>query len=215
MEEMLHHCKAVRRAVKNSFLIGDMPFMSYNNTRKDAIKNAGRFLKEAGCEAVKLEGGIEVADTAKCIVKAGIPVLGHLGLTPQTVSKLGGYKVQGRSAGKAKEIIESAQALEEAGCFAIVLECIPWQVAKIISEKLKIFTIGIGAGPYCDGQVLVIYDLLGASFGHNPSFAKQYANIASVVSKAITNYKKEVLSGKFPSSKRSFSMKKEELKKIL
>jgi 3-methyl-2-oxobutanoate hydroxymethyltransferase len=214
MDEMLHHSKAVRRAIKKSFLIGDMPFMSYNNTRKEAIRNAGRFLKEAGCDAVKLEGGIEVANTIKSIVNAGIPVLGHLGLTPQTVSKLGGYKVQGRSAKKAQEMIESALALEKAGCFGIVLECIPWQLAKIITQKLKIFTIGIGAGAHCDGQVLVLYDLLGASFGHRPSFAKQYTDVASIVTKAIKNYKIDVKTGKFPSKKQSFSMKTDELKKL-
>lgn len=214
MDEMLHHSKAVKRAVKNAFLISDMPFMSYNNTRKEAIKNAGRFLKEAGCDAVKLEGGLEVANTIKYIVKAGISVLGHLGLTPQTVSMLGGYKVQGRNAKKAHEIIEAALALEEAGCCGIVLECVPWQLAKIITQKLKIFTIGIGAGSYCDGQVLVLYDLLGASFNHKPSFAKQYADIATVVTKAIKSYKTDVTSGKFPSKKQSFSMKEEEWKKI-
>lgn len=214
MDEMLHHSKAVKRAVRNSFLISDMPFMSYNNTRKEAIKNAGRFLKEAGCDAVKLEGGIEVANTIKHIIKAGIPVLGHLGLTPQTVSMLGGYKVQGRKAKKAQEIIEAAFALQEAGCFGLVLECVPWQLAKKITQELKIFTIGIGAGPNCDGQVLVLYDLLGVSFGHKLSFVKQYADVASVVNKAINNYKKDVTSGKFPSKKQSFSMKKDEWEKI-
>ncbi len=214
MDEMLHHSKAVRRAVKNSFLIGDMPFMSYNNTRKEAIKNAGRFLKEAGCDAVKLEGGTEVVNAVKYIVKAGIPVLGHLGLTPQTVSMLGGYKVQGKKAKKAREIIEAAFALQEAGCFGLVLECVPWQLAKKITQELKIFTIGIGAGSNCDGQVLVLYDLLGVSLGHKPSFVKRYADVTSVVTKAINNYKKDVTSGKFPSKKQSFSMKKDEWEKI-
>lgn len=214
MDEMLHHSKAVRRAVKSSFLIGDMPFMSYNNTRKEAIKNAGRFLKEAGCDAVKLEGGTEVVNAVKYIVKAGIPVLGHLGLTPQTVSMLGGYKVQGKKAKKAREIIEAAFALQEAGCFGLVLECVPWQLAKKITQELKIFTIGIGAGSNCDGQVLVLYDLLGVSLGHKPSFVKRYADVTSVITKAINNYKKDVTSGKFPSKKQSFSMKKDEWEKI-
>jgi 3-methyl-2-oxobutanoate hydroxymethyltransferase len=214
MDEMIHHSKAVRRAVKRAFLICDMPFMSYNTTPKEAIKNAGRFLKEAQCDAVKLEGGLEVIKTIKHIIKAGIPVLGHLGLTPQTVSKLGGYRVQGRDLKSAKEIIKSAKALQEAGCFGVVLECIPWQLAKKISEEIDIITIGIGAGAYCDGQVLVLHDLIGGSFGHRPSFVKQYADVASVVSKAIKNYKDDVASGKFPSKKLSFKMSKDVLDKI-
>jgi 3-methyl-2-oxobutanoate hydroxymethyltransferase len=214
MDEMIHHSKAVRRAVKRAFLICDMPFMSYNTTPKEAIKNAGRFLKEAQCDAVKLEGGLEVVKTIRHIIEAGIPVLGHLGLTPQTVSKLGGYKVQGRDIKSARRIIESAKALKEAGCFGIVLECVPWQLAKKINEEIDIITIGIGAGPYCDGQVLVLHDLIGGSFGHKPSFVKQYADVATIVGKAIENYRDDVVSGKFPSKKISFKMPKDVLDKI-
>jgi len=214
MDEMLHHAKAVKRAVKRAFLIGDMPFMSYNVNTEKAIENAGRFLKEAGCEAVKLEGGLEVAETVSCIVKAGISVLGHIGLTPQTVSKLGGYKVQGKEAEKAKKIIDSAKKLEEAGCFALILECIPETLAKIITSELNIPTIGIGAGPHCDGQVLVIHDLLGMSDGFKPKFVKNYANLSKDITSAIESFKKEVKENKFPSREYSFHMKEEEIKKL-
>lgn len=214
MDEMLHHAKAVKRAVKRAFLVGDMPFMSYNVNTEKAIENAGRFLKEAGCEAVKLEGGLEVAETVSCIVKAGISVLGHIGLTPQTVSKLGGYKVQGKEAEKAKKIIDSAKKLEEAGCFALILECIPETLAKIITSELNIPTIGIGAGSHCDGQVLVIHDLLGMSAGFKPKFVKNYANLSKDITSAIESFKKEVKESKFPSREYSFHMKEEEIKKI-
>ncbi len=214
MDEMLHHAKAVKRAVKRAFLIGDMPFMSYNVNTEKAIENAGRFLKEAGCEAVKLEGGLEVAETVSCIVKAGISVLGHIGLTPQTVSKLGGYKVQGKEAKKAKKMINSAKKLEEAGCFALILECIPETLAKIITSELNIPTIGIGAGPHCDGQVLVVHDLLGMSAGFKPKFVKNYANLSKDITSAIESFKKEVKENKFPSREYSFHMKEEEIRKI-
>lgn len=214
MDEMLHHAKAVKRAVKRAFLVGDMPFMSYNVNTEEAIENAGRFLKEAGCEAVKLEGGLEATETVSCIVKAGISVLGHIGLTPQTVSKLGGYKVQGKKAEKAKELIDSAKKLEEAGCFALILECIPEALAKIITSELNIPTIGIGAGPHCDGQVLVIHDLLGMSAGFKPKFVKNYANLSKDITSAIESFKKEVKENKFPSQEYSFHMREEEIEKI-
>ncbi len=214
MDEMIHHTKAVRRAVKRAFLIGDMPFMSYNISIQEAVRNAGRFMKEAGCDAVKLEGGLDVCDTASAIVKAGIPVLGHIGLTPQTVSKLGGYKVQGRLAKEAERLIDSAVELEKAGCFAIVLECLPEELARIITKKLSIPTIGIGAGLYCDGQVLVIHDLLGITTGFRPKFVKNYANLSDEISQAINNFKEDVKQNRFPARDYVFHMKEEELKKI-
>lgn len=214
MDEMIHHAKAVRRGVKNAFLVGDMPFMSYNINKEEAIRNAGRFLKEAGCDAVKLEGGLEVIEVVKEMVKAGISVLGHLGLTPQTVSKLGGFKVQGKDAKRAQEIIDSSVELEKAGCFGIILECVPDKLAKIITEKLSISIIGIGAGLYCDGQVLVIHDLLGLLKGFRPKFVKQYANLSKDILGAIDTFRQEVKKGKFPTSEHSFTMKDEETRKL-
>ena len=214
MDEMIHHTKAVRRAVKRAFLIGDMPFMSYNISIQEAVRNAGRFMKEAGCDAVKLEGGFDVCDTVSAIIKAGIPVLGHIGLTPQTVSKLGGYKVQGKLAKEAERLIDSAVELEKAGCFAIVLECLPEELARIITKKLSIPTIGIGAGLYCDGQVLVIHDLLGITTGFRPKFVKNYANLSDEILQAINNFKEDVKQSRFPARDYVFHMKEEELKKI-
>lgn len=214
MEEMLIHARAVRRGTKYAFLIGDMPFLSYQISKEEAVRNAGRFMKEAGCDAVKLEGGSEVSETVKAIVDAGIPVLGHLGLTPQTVSKLGGYKVQGKDAESAKRILNEALVLEKAGCFAIVLECVPAQVAKLISESLRIPTIGIGAGPHCDGQVLVTNDMLGLFDKFTPKFVKQYAKLAGIISDAIKQYKEDVESGRFPSKEHGFVIKEEELDKL-
>ncbi len=214
MDEMIHHSKAVRRGTRSSFLIGDMPFMSYQVSKEEAVRNAGRFLKEAGCDAVKLEGGDEVIGATRAIVDAGIPVLGHLGLTPQTVSKLGGYKVQGKDRESALKILDQALRLESAGCFAIVLECVPDKVAKIITERLKIPTISCGAGPYCDGQVLVTYDMLGLFDKFVPKFVKQYLNVSSLAKDAIEKYISDVESGKFPAPEHTFTIKDEELKKL-
>ena len=214
MAEMLHHTKAVRRAVKNAMLLGDMPFNSYQRHSEDAVKNAKRFIVEAGCDAVKLEWFDGCLAVTKNIVKAGIPVMGHVGLTPQTADKLGGYKVQGKDAVGAKRIIEQAKALEKAGCFSIVLECVPDQLAAEITKKLKIPTIGIGAGPHCDGQVLVTYDLLGMFSQFHPKFAKQYADVSAVIRKGVEGFKKEVKSGKFPDKAHSFTMPKEEWRKV-
>ncbi len=214
MDEMIHHAKAVRRAVKYAFLVGDMPFMSYQVSKEEAIRNAGRFMKEALCDAIKLEGGYEVAETTRAIVNAGISVLGHLGLTPQTMSKLGGFKVQGRDAEAANHIIGQALALENAGCFAIVLECVPDMLAKMISERLKIPTIGIGAGPHCDGQVLVTNDMVGLFDRFLPKFVKQYARLSVSILDGIKKYKDEVESGQYPDKEHSFTIKEEELKKI-
>ena len=206
MEEMLHHCKAVRRGVKQAFLVGDMPFMSYQVSISEAISNGGRFLKEAGCDAVKLEGGTEVCETVKAIVKAGIPVMGHIGLTPQTASQLGGYKVQGRDADSARRLLQAARDLETAGAFAIVLECIPAQLSELITGTVSIPTIGIGAGRQCDGQVLVTHDMVGMFEKFIPSFVRQYANLASEIKKAVATYRDEVRKGIFPGEEHSFTM---------
>jgi 3-methyl-2-oxobutanoate hydroxymethyltransferase len=214
MDEMIHHAKAASKGIEKALLIGDMPFMSYNVSKEETVKNAGRFLKEAGCDAVKIEGGLEVTDAVSSIVKAGIPILGHIGLTPQTVSKLGGYKVQGKDAKKAEQLIKEAKALEKAGCFAIVLECVPDELAKIITEEIDIPTIGIGAGPFCDGQVLVVHDILGLSGKFRPKFAKQYADLSKEITSAVNKFKEEVKNSNFPQDKHCFHIKKEELKKI-
>ncbi|MGB6971384.1 MAG: 3-methyl-2-oxobutanoate hydroxymethyltransferase [Desulfobulbales bacterium] len=206
MEEMLHHCRAAGRGVKRAVLVGDMPFMSYQVSQNEAISNAGRFLKEAGCDAVKLEGGTELCDTVKAIVKAGIPLMGHIGLTPQTASQLGGYRVQGRDADSARRLLQSARDLEAAGVFAIVLECIPAQLSEAITRMVSIPTIGIGAGKYCDGQVLVTHDMVGMFEKFNPSFVKQFAKLAPQIKDAVADYNKEVKNGSFPAEEHSFNM---------
>jgi 3-methyl-2-oxobutanoate hydroxymethyltransferase len=208
VDEMVYHTAAVRRGTANALVVGDMPFLSYTVSVPDAIRNAGRFLKEAGADAIKLEGGIEVADTVAAIVRAGIPVMGHVGLTPQTVSKLGGYKVQGRSALAARALVDAASALEDAGAFAIVLECVPSDVAREVTERLEIPTIGIGAGPHCDGQVLVFHDVLGLSRGgFSPRFVKQYADLGDQAVAAIQAFVGEVQGGAFPATEHTFKMK--------
>jgi 3-methyl-2-oxobutanoate hydroxymethyltransferase len=209
MDEMIHHAKAVRRGAPNTFLIGDMPFLSYQISDEEAVRNAGRFIKEAGCDAVKVEGGREVIDRIKAIIKAGIPVLGHLGLTPQTATMLGGLKVQGKDIESAKKIFEDSLLLEEAGCFGIVLECVPQELAKAITEKISIPTIGIGAGKFCDGQVLVTHDLLGLFDRFRPKFVKQYLNLWPQILNALKEFCEEVKGGKFPSDEHSFKLKKE------
>ncbi len=207
MDEMIHHAKAVRRGVKQAVLVGDMPFLAYQVDERSAISNAGRFLKEAGCDAVKLEGGLEICDTVKAIVRAGIPVAGHIGLTPQTASQLGGYRVQGRDADSAHKLLEAARALEEAGVFALVLECIPSPLARVITETVRIPTIGIGAGRHCDGQVLVTHDLLGMFEKFTPAFVKTYAKLAPRIREAVKSFGKEVKAGDFPEDKHSFAMR--------
>jgi 3-methyl-2-oxobutanoate hydroxymethyltransferase len=206
MEEMLHHCRAAGRGVKRAVLVGDMPFMSYQVSQNEAISNAGRFLKETGCDAVKLEGGTEMCDTVKAIVKAGIPLMGHIGLTPQTASQLGGYRVQGRDADSARRLLQSARDLEAAGVFAIVLECIPAQLSEAITRMVSIPTIGIGAGKHCDGQVLVTHDMVGMFEKFNPSFVKQFAKLAPQIKDAVADYNKEVKNGSFPAEEHSFNM---------
>ncbi len=214
MEEMIHHAKAVKRGVKYALLVGDMPFMTYNIAEKETIRNAGRFIKEAGCGAVKIEGGTEMTGVVKTLVRAGIPVMGHIGLTPQTATQLGGFRVQGKDAGSAQRLLESALALEKAGCFAIILECIPDKLAKLITEAINIPTIGIGAGPYCGGQALVTNDMIGLFDRFTPKFVKKYADLWPLLSNAFKRYRDEVESGKFPSEEHSFTMNEEELKKL-
>ncbi|MDH5298661.1 MAG: 3-methyl-2-oxobutanoate hydroxymethyltransferase [Desulfobulbaceae bacterium] len=206
MEEMLHHAKAVKRGCRRAFLVGDLPFLSYQVDAREAVTNAGRFLKEAGCDAVKLEGGEEVADTVRAVVRAGIPVMGHIGLTPQTAALLGGYKVQGRDLDSARRLLADARALEEAGAFAVVMECIPDRLAKVITEAVKIPTIGIGAGPWCDGQVLVTHDLLGMFEKFVPSFVKTYVQLAPRIKEALAAFRVEVEGSAFPDAAHSFSM---------
>jgi 3-methyl-2-oxobutanoate hydroxymethyltransferase len=214
MEEMIHHCRAVRRGMRFAFLVGDMPFMSYNISREEAIQNAGRFMKEAGCDAVKLEGGLEVTETVRAIVEAGIPVVAHIGLTPQTVGKLGGFRVQGKDLASARKLLDSALALEEAGACSVVMECIPDKLAGLISKSLKIPTVGIGAGPECDGQVLVTNDLLGLFEKFLPKFVKQYIKLFPMIKEAIASYKQEVEAGKFPGPEHSFVMEARDLGKL-
>jgi 3-methyl-2-oxobutanoate hydroxymethyltransferase len=214
MDEMIHHCKAVSRGVKSGFIIGDMPFLSYQVNNEKAVENAGRFVKEAGCDAVKLEGGSDMASTIKAIVRAGIPVCAHIGLTPQTATMLSGYKVQGKDAESAKLLIQSAKDLEDAGAFMIVFECIPDFLAARITEGLRIPTIGIGAGRDCDGQVLVYHDLVGLFERFTPKFVKQYLNLAPMIKDAIAQYKSDVESGLFPGPEHVFSMNKKEADKL-
>jgi 3-methyl-2-oxobutanoate hydroxymethyltransferase len=204
MDEMVYHTKLVSRACKNSMVIGDLPFMSYQISIEDCIRNAGRFLKEAGASAVKIEGGSEVTDHIKAIIKADIPVMAHFGLTPQAIHKIGGYKVQGKTEDSANRLLEDAHALEDAGAFSIVLEAIPMGLAKKITEELSIPTIGIGAGPHCDGQVLVLHDLLGLFERFLPKFAKRYTNLKEESIKAILKFKEEVENGIFPTEEHSF-----------
>lgn len=199
MEEMIHHIRPVVRGAPNAMIVGDMPFGSYNVSCEQAIANANRLMKEGGCDVVKLEGGVEVADKVKAIVDAGIPVMAHIGLTPQTISKLGGFKVQGKDIGAVKNLLEGALALEAAGAFSIVMECVPEEVGKLITSKLRIPTIGIGAGRYCDGQVLVFHDMLGLFEKFLPKFVKRYADLGPQVVTALENFKKEVKQGSFPS----------------
>lgn len=204
MEEMIHHCKAVRRGAQYAYLIGDMPFMSYQADRAEAIRNAGRFLKEAGMDAVKLEGGREAADVIRAITRAGMTVIGHIGLTPQSAGKLGGYRVQGKTAADAQRLLEDALAVEAAGADMIVLEMVPDRVAAAISQQLRIPTIGIGAGVGCDGQVLVLHDLLGIFDKFTPRFARRYAELFSQMVEALGEYRCDVAARAFPDGDHSF-----------
>jgi 3-methyl-2-oxobutanoate hydroxymethyltransferase len=215
VEDMIHHTKAVKKGIKRSLLIADMPFMSYQVSIEDALENAGRLIKEGGAEAIKLEGGVVMQETVASIVEIGIPVMGHIGLTPQSIHKFGGYKVQGRKPFQAKEIIEDAKALEDAGVFSIVLEGIPLELAKEISKILKIPTIGIGAGPFCDGQIMVIHDLIGLSDEFKPRFIKRYIEINEIIKNAVKEYIKDVVVGDFPGEDHSYFMEKGHLRPII
>jgi 3-methyl-2-oxobutanoate hydroxymethyltransferase len=206
MDIMIHHSKAVVRGTEYSLVIGDMPFMTYHISNEDALRNAARFIQEAGVQAVKLEGGVNVADKVNRIVECGIPVMGHIGLTPQSINQLGGHKIQGKSPEAAKKLLDDAIALEQAGVFAVVLETVPAPLATLITEKLSVPTIGIGAGAGCDGQVQVINDLLGMFSDFVPKHARQYTKLIDIMSNAITEYSEDVKSGRFPTDKHSFSM---------
>jgi 3-methyl-2-oxobutanoate hydroxymethyltransferase len=202
VEEMIYHTKAVCRKVKRALVVIDMPFMSYQVSIEEAKRNAGRMIKESGAEAVKIEGGVSVKDVVKAIVDIDIPVVGHIGLTPQSIHKFGGYKIQKQR----EKLLEDAKAIEEAGAFAIVLECVPEEIAKEITEMLTIPTIGIGAGRYCDGQVLVIHDLLGMLGDFRPKFVKRYVDLRSIISKAVKEFIEEVKTGAFPTEEHIFRM---------
>ena len=210
MEEMLHHTKAVTRAVRRAFVVGDMPFMS-NANESDAVANAGRFMKEAGTDAVKVEGGRNAAPIVRAIDRAGIPVVGHLGLTPQHLSKLGGFKAQGREAAAARRIIDDAVAIQDAGAFLIIVECVPDEVSKIITERLAVPTIGYGAGVHCNGQGLVAHDILGMFERFTPRFVKKYADLSTDISHAFEAYVREVQAESFPTKDHAFHIKAEEL----
>ncbi|GAB4149897.1 MAG: 3-methyl-2-oxobutanoate hydroxymethyltransferase [Candidatus Promineifilaceae bacterium] len=215
MADMLHHCRAVARGAQYALLIGDMPFMSYQVSTSEAVRNAGRFLQEAGMDAVKLEGGRERVEVVKAIVDAGIPVMGHLGLTPQSVHQLGGFRTQAKTAVAAQRLLEDALMLQEAGCFSLVLEAIPAQLAHYVSQRLEIATIGIGAGAGCDGQVLVTHDLLGLFDRFTPKFVKQYAHLHQIMAEAFAAYKEDVQQRRFPEREHSTDMSADEWQTLL
>lgn len=214
MEDMIHHTKAVSRGAKNALVVADMPFMSYQASVYDAVVNAGRLIKEGHAQAVKLEGGVEVIEQIKAIVKSSIPVVAHLGLTPQSVNAFGGFKVQGKSEEAARKLISDAKKVEEAGAFALVLECVPDKLAKLITESINIPTIGIGAGNGCDGQVLVYQDMLGMFSDFVPKFVKRYASLGEDIKKSFSKYKKEVSEGVFPEEKHTFKINEGIIEKL-
>lgn len=214
MDQMIHHIRAVVRGCKKALVIGDMPFMSYNTSIREAIINAGRLMKEGGCDVVKLEGGVNFAPTVEAIVKAGIPVQGHIGLTPQTASALGGFKMQGKDAQAAKSIIDDAKALEDAGAFSLILEAVPAPLGELVAKSVAVPVIGIGAGSQVDGQVLVTHDMVGLFDKFVPKFVKQYAQIRPTILDALKTFKKEVINESFPASEHSFSMPDKTLKEL-
>jgi 3-methyl-2-oxobutanoate hydroxymethyltransferase len=214
MDEMIHHTRAVRRGLTHPLLIGDMPFMSYQTSSQEAIQNAGRFIKEGGAEAVKLEGGAQVLDQVRAIVGAGISVMGHVGLTPQSVHQFGGYRVQGKNYLDARQIKKDALDLQKAGAFAVVLEGIPLELAREITLEMDIPTIGIGAGPHCDGQILVTQDMLGLNLDFTPKFVKPFAQVGDIVKKALGDYINEVRSGTFPDQEHSYHLQQEKLRSV-
>ena len=214
VDDMIHHGRAVCRGAKSAFVVIDMPFMSYQASVEDAVRNAGRIMKETNCQAVKLEGGQIYADRIRAITQAGIPVVAHIGLTPQSVNILGGYKVQGKSVEQAQKLIDDARAVSEAGAFAVTLECVPEMLAKRITEEIPALTIGIGAGKYCDGQVLVYQDMLGYADGFTPKFVKRYANLHDIMLEAFSQYKADCEQRTFPSAEHSFKISDEVLTKL-
>lgn len=214
MEDMLHHIRPVVKGAPNTFIVGDMPFGSYNISKEQAVENATRLMKEGGCDCIKLEGGLNVVDKIEAIVNAGVPVMAHIGLTPQTSSQLGGFKVQGKNVEAAKKLLEEAKAVEATGAFSVVVECVPAPLAKLISETIEIPTIGIGAGPYCDGQVLVVQDMIGMFDQFVPKFVKQYAKVGDIIVDAMSKYAQEVSEGVFPDPEHSFTMKAEVLDEL-
>ncbi|KRQ86741.1 3-methyl-2-oxobutanoate hydroxymethyltransferase [Caloramator mitchellensis] len=214
VDDMVHHIKAVSRGAKNALIVGDMPFLSYHVSIEESIRNAGRLVQEGGCHAVKLEGGLDVLDKVKAIIKAQIPVMGHIGLTPQSVNMLGGFKVQGKSKEQIKRLIDDAKYLEDAGCFSIVLEAVPDEVARIITESVSIPTIGIGAGKYCDGQILVVNDMLGLFSDFTPKFVKRYRSLGEEIKAGIKEYIEDVQNEIFPDEVHSFKINKEVVEEI-
>ncbi|AOY59866.1 MULTISPECIES: 3-methyl-2-oxobutanoate hydroxymethyltransferase [Desulfococcus] len=214
MDEMVHHTKAVSRVAEHALVVSDLPFGAYNVSIEKAVENANRIMKEGRADAVKLEGGRSMASVVEAVVRSGTPVQGHIGLTPQTASALGGFKVQGKSAEAARTLIDDAKALEAAGCFSIVLEAIPAPIAQMVTEALAIPTIGIGAGVHCDGQVLVIHDMVGLFDRFTPKFVKQYAKVSDIIASAISAYADEVKNRRFPEERHSFTMKTDELDKL-
>ena len=214
MDDMVHHTKAVSRAAQNAMVVADMPFLSYHISITEAVRNAGRLIQEGGAQAVKIEGGVERVDTIKAILDAQIPVQGHIGLTPQSINQLGGFKVQGKDLETARKLIEDAKALDEAGVFSLVMECVPSELARRITAEVSCPTIGIGAGPHCDGQVLVINDMLGMFHGHIPKFVKKFANLQPLIIEALQQYKEEVMAGTFPAPEHCFTIKDEVLEKL-
>jgi len=215
MAELIAHSQAVTRGNKNSFVLGDMPYMSYQPSIELAVQNAGRFMSEGGCDGIKLEGGLPMADRVKAIVNAGIPVMGHLGLTPQSMSMLGGFKAQGKDAHMAKKIIDDAKALEEAGAFSILLEAVPSRVSKLVTERAEIPIIGIGGGPDCDGQVLIFHDMFGLYPAFTPKFAKRYAELGEMIVEGLQRYGDEVREGVFPEPKHCFTISDEQYEQLL
>jgi len=205
MDEMLHHSKAVRRGAPEAFILGDMPFGAYHTGQSDAIANGVRFLKEGGCDGVKLEGGVEMCGVVRAMVDVGVPVMGHIGLTPQTASQLGGYKVQGKGLEDARKLLVEARALEEAGAFGLLIECIPDKLAQVITETIDIPTVGIGAGVHCDGQVLVTHDLLGMFDKFTPKFVKKYADLSPAIKQGVEQFASEVKEGSYPAIEHSFT----------
>lgn len=214
MEDIIHHTAAVARGAKEALIVADMPFMSYQTSVYDAVVNAGRIMKEGRANAVKLEGGVSVCPQIKAITSAGIPVVAHLGLTPQSINAFGGYKVQGKSEAAAKQLLEDALAVQEAGAFAVVLECVPSKLAALLTEKLSIVTIGIGAGSECDGQVLVYQDMLGMFSDYVPKFVKQFANVGEIMKQAFADYKKEVSEGTFPAEEHGYKIEDDVIEKL-